>query len=172
MPFLSLSLFQYFALWHYFFSQVTSEWGSYLRSYKVEQDIFPGMACKSKTRFHVCFNLCIELNYACLGLGIASAMETFYVDNRLKAKQLWSDLWPRTPENITDSGLAIHPGKVHIFCCNQILFKAPSRYLWLLSLYSTIKIFKALDDSRKSFLSDPSPIIGFPCHSLTHSLTD
>ena len=49
-----LSLSQYFALWHYFFSQVTSEWGSYLRSYKVEQDIFPGMASKSKTQFHVC----------------------------------------------------------------------------------------------------------------------
>ena len=54
MSFLSLSLSQYFALWHHFFSQVTSEWGSYLRSYKVEQDIFPGMACKSKTQFHVC----------------------------------------------------------------------------------------------------------------------
>ena len=54
ISFLSLSLSQYFALRHCFFSQVTSEWGSYLRSYKVEQDIFPGMACKSKTQFHVC----------------------------------------------------------------------------------------------------------------------
>ena len=68
-------------------------------------------------------NLFIELNYACLGLGIASAMETFYVDNRLKTKQLWSDLWPRTPENITDSGLAIHPGKVHFFVAIKFFSK-------------------------------------------------
>ena len=54
ISFLSLSLSHNFALWHYFFSQVTSEWGSYLRSYKVEQDIFPGMACKSKTQLHDC----------------------------------------------------------------------------------------------------------------------
>ena len=68
-------------------------------------------------------NLSIELNYACLGLGIASAMETFYVDNRLKPKQLWSDLWPRTPENITDSGLAIHPGILSYFVAIKFFSK-------------------------------------------------
>jgi len=97
---------------------VTSEWGSYLRSYKVEQDIFPG-------------------------LGIASAMETFYVDNR-------------TPENITDSGLAIHPGNWHM-CCSQHLNETVAWGVSGTRLQEWIPGVPNTDPNRGKPYSDPIP---------------
>ena len=35
-----------------------------------------------------------------------------------------------------------------------------------------IEIFVMQQKNERLFLSDPSPIIGYACHSLTHSLRD
>merc|ERR1712037_1064305 len=97
---------------------VTSEWGSYLRSYKLEQDIFPG-------------------------LGLASAAETFYVDNR-------------TPLNTTDSGLPVHPGNWHQ-CCSSYMNTTVAWGVSGMQLQDWLPGVPNTDPNRGKPYADPVP---------------
>merc|ERR1712088_747622 len=98
--------------------KVTSEWGSYLRSYKLDQDIFPG-------------------------LGLATAAETFYVDNR-------------TPVNTTDSGLAIHPGNWHM-CCSSYMDSTAAWGVSGMKLQDWLPGVPNTDPNRAKPYTDPVP---------------